>query len=137
MAVLKLRFAEIHAPLFLMGDKGTNLGTKLDPAKRKGLTLEYDREEKELLVTFDNMEAIIPVTNVATMIPETKETKKVAAKAEAAAKLDLATQAERATRPAVNAQVSGPQMHVHAGPGAGQTGQDDPAKRGPGRPPKQ
>lgn len=120
MSKIDLRFAEIHAPLFLMGEKGTNLGTKLDPAKRKGLKLVYDRGEKELLVSFEGMSAIIPATNVVSML-EVQSTKKVSAAAVKAAQKE-----DTPTGQPIVAQVSGPQLHVHAGPGHGQTGQDAP-----------
>lgn len=124
MARIDLRFAEIHAPLFLMGNKGTNLGTKLDPTKRQGLKLVYDRTEKELIVTYEGMTAIVPATNVVSMLEIQPASDKMDQKAKETEKADRAAQAERATRPAVNAQVSSPQSHVHAGPGAGQTGQE-------------
>ncbi len=118
MSRIDLRFAEIHAPLFLLGDKGKNLGTKLDPKKQTGLTLVYDRAEKELLVSYLDMEAIIPATNVVSMLPMKAE-KKVAAKAVKAAQKD-----DTLTGKPIEAQVSTPQTHVHAGPGHGQTGQE-------------
>lgn len=161
---IDLRFAEIHAPLFLMGDKGVNLGSKLDPAKRKGLVLTYDREAAELLVSYQDMNAIVPVTNVVSMLEASGNSGKL--------DLDVVRRAQKADTPIVvttqvakpiEAQVSTPQSHVFAGPGAGQTGQDQfkapvepsptlaeiqmiaheaaltqpvPIKRGRGRPPK-
>jgi hypothetical protein len=63
---IKLKFSELHNPLFLAG---TNLQLKLDPTKRQGMTLIYDREEKELLVYWNNEVAIIPSSNVSSMTP--------------------------------------------------------------------
>lgn len=121
MSKIDLRFAEIHAPLFLMGEKGTNLTTKLDPAKRKGLKLVYDRGEKELLVSFEGMSAIIPSTNIVSMMEVQSSSKKLDAKT-----LKALRKENTPTGQPIVAQVSGPQSHVHAGPGHGQTGQDAP-----------
>lgn len=104
--MIKIKWAELHTPLFLAG---TNLQTKLDPHKRHGLEMVYNRSEKELLVTYDNGEkketAIIPTTNVATMIEgEVNHRHKV----EPVAPITKIT-----------AQVETPQSHVHAGMGHG------------------
>lgn len=106
---LDLEFAELHNPLFLAG---TNLQMKLDPTKRSGLTLVYDRAEKELLVTYNGKVAIVPASNVSSMTPHGPRTAGVTKVAGLPAGL-------KAT-----AQVSTPQSHVHAGPGHGTTGQD-------------
>lgn len=106
---LELKFAELHSPLFL---SGTNLQMKLDPSKRHGMSLTYDRTEKELLVEYKGELAIIPTTNVVSMTPKGKEPEK--------------KQETKAPDPELarsTAQVSSPQSHVHAGPGHGQTGQ--------------
>ena len=120
---IDLRFAEIHAPLFLMGDKGMNLGTKLDPSKRTGLKLVYDRDAKELLVSFENMHAIVPATNVVSMIeaPAAKAAKVEPEAVRVAQKVDMP-----AFGTPITAQLETPQSHVHAGPGKGQTGQEMP-----------
>ena len=62
-----LKFCELHVPLFL---NGTNLQMKLDTNSRVGLSLIYDRSEKELMVYFNGGLAIIPSSNVASMTPE-------------------------------------------------------------------
>lgn len=123
-----LSFAELHAPLFLAGK---NFGMKLDGHKHHGIVLTYDREFKELWVTWKDTsgkshDAIIPLSNVASMTPfrEAPETAKE--------KLAKATTAPKADQPfgydpakyKTTAQVSTPQSHVHAGPGHGDTGQD-------------
>lgn len=101
--MIELKFAELHAPLFL---GGTNLQMKLDPTKRTGLTIAYDRVEKELLVTYNGNQAIIPSSNVMSMTPGTVEKKPVA------------SVPPRAT---VSAQVSTPMDHVFKGVGAGKS----------------
>lgn len=63
---IDLKFAETHNPIFLAG---TNLQLKLDPSKRTGMVLIYDRDEKELLVYWNKEMAIIPLSNVSNMIP--------------------------------------------------------------------
>lgn len=65
---MKLQFAELLSPLFL---GGTNLGLKLNPKTRSGLSLEYNREFKELHVTYNGVISIIPTeANVNSMEPE-------------------------------------------------------------------
>lgn len=111
---IDLDFAELHAPLFLAG---TNLQMKLDPSKRRGLTLVYDRGEKELLVTWAGRQAIVPLSNVASMTPSDEVTIKMVTP-------EQLIKASAKAKPA--AQVSTPQSHVHAGPGHGSTGQEPP-----------
>ena len=104
MAKIELKFAELHTALFLCGK---NHGMKLDPTKQMGLSLIYDRGEKELLVGWSGQEAIIPLSNVVSM-----------------------TAGEPKRKPAVvqnapvrpTAQVSTPTSHVFAGEGHGDTG---------------
>lgn len=108
--MIKIKWAELHTPLFLAG---TNLQTKLDPHKRHGLEMLYDRSEKELLITYDNGDkketAIVPITNVASMVegqiaarPVVEPVKPITAK--------------------ITAQVDSPQSHVFAGEGHGKSG---------------
>jgi hypothetical protein len=106
--LIKLEFLELHSPLFLAG---TNLGVKLDPVKSKhrGLVLEYDRPNQEVLVSFGGKVGIIPFTNVVAMIegePELKE--------------EVQPAPQFTTR--TGAQVDSPQGHVFKGPGHGKTG---------------
>lgn len=123
MTKINLKFAELHAPLFLAG---TNLAMKLDPTKRHGLTLTYDRAEKELIVGWAGQEAIVPVSNVASMTAaEAVKVAPVPVTSKTAATMAEA-QAEMARRGLTHAQVSTPQSHVHAGPGHGDTGQEKP-----------
>lgn len=126
----KISWAELHAPLFLAG---TNLGQKLDhKTKGSGVQMEYDEERHHLYVTYNGKTARIPETSVLSMVEGAPAVAKVVAQAPA--------------HP-IDAQVSTPQSHVHAGLGAGQTGQEGfkstpevemaaAVKRGPGRPPK-
>jgi hypothetical protein len=107
--MIELKFAELHNPLFL---GGKNHQLKLDPAKEAGLKLEYDRAEKELIVTYSDGKTttvgIIPSSNVACMVPG-----KVEGKAHSFHPIVAGMQ---------SAQVDSPMAHVHAGPGKGQTG---------------
>lgn len=106
--MIVLEFAELHSSLFLAG-AGINLGLKLDPTKREGLSLKYDRENQELLVSYAGKTAIVPTTNVVVMIegdPALKEIVKPAP--------------QFTTR--VGAQVDSPMGHVFKGPGHGKTG---------------
>ena len=63
---IAVKFASLHNPLFLAG---TNLQDKLDPTKRQGMILTYDRVEKELLVQFNGEVALVPSSNIASVIP--------------------------------------------------------------------
>ncbi len=107
---VNLKFAELRQPLFLAGK---NFGIKLEPKKHDhaGMTLVYDRAEKELLIGWKGEEAIIPTANVASMtidaLPATEPEPEMA----------------RPMRAKVSAQVDTPQSHVFAGPGGGTTGQ--------------
>ena len=62
---MKIKYAELQNPLFLAG---TNFGLKLDVNRKQGLVMLYDRKEKELLVMYNNETAIVPTTNVASMV---------------------------------------------------------------------
>lgn len=106
MSQIQLKYVELHNPLFLAG---TNLQTKLDPGKRGGLQLFYDRTEKELLVHWQGAVGIIPSSNVACMVEGLPE-----------------VHVPQHTHPIVaglqGAQVETPMSHVHAGFGHGKTG---------------
>jgi hypothetical protein len=107
MAKLKLEFAELHKPLFLAG---TNMKEKLHSLRDGDPELIYDREEKELLVTYKGKMAIIPVFgSVSSMTPA--GTTKI-----------TPLPAPPPPGKKVNAQVSTPMGHVFEGQGAGQTG---------------
>lgn len=98
----EVEYAELHTPLFLAG---TNLGQKLDPRKRHGMHMSFDDEKKRLIVKWGHKVAQIPEANIACFIEGTivEPPKIVPAKS------------------AMTAQVSTPQDHVFAGPGAGKT----------------
>lgn len=103
---IQLKFAELHSPLFLAG---TNLGMKLDPAKRSGLVLKYIREYGELHVIWQQELSIVPKTNVTNMVP-----------GECKPHIQQISHAQGAT--ISHAQVETPMSHVHAGFGHGKTG---------------
>ncbi len=106
---LEIEFAELHNPLFLAG---TNLQMKLDPTKRTGLKLEYDRAEKELLVTYNGRMAIVPSANVSSMTPVATDPALYA---------KIGTDMSLAPKVKPTAQVASPTDHVFAGPGHGKT----------------
>lgn len=113
---IPLSFAELHGPLFLAGK---NFGQKLDKYKHPGIVLEYDTDRHWLQVTWSKNEAWVPLSNVSSMTP-VGEPVKTATQTLAAA---IAPTPELA-RGKLSAQVETPQSHVHAGPGAGVTGQE-------------
>ncbi len=102
----EIKFAEVHTALFLAG---SNLGLKLDPGRRTGLSMLYDETKRRLEVTWNGETGWVPETNVAIMIPGKPK-----------AKLG------QVSHPQVvgisSAQVETPYGHVHAGPGKGKTG---------------
>ncbi len=120
MSKIELRFAELHAPLFISDEKhqGKNFGMKLDHVKHRGIKLEYDRDAQELLVTWEGREAIVPLTNVISMQPATTAPATVI-KAPINTKQSPGSPLAKAS-----AQVATPQGHVFEGPGKGQTGQE-------------
>ena len=63
---INCKSADLHNPLFL---GGVNLQMKLDISKRVGLTLTYDRVEKELIVELNNHVTVIPSSNIANYSP--------------------------------------------------------------------
>jgi hypothetical protein len=98
-----VKYAELHSPIFLAG---TNLGAKLDPTKRTGLTLNFDEDKKRLIVGWNGEKGCVPEPNCAMWIEG-----KIEARGHVAA---VKTKAAPIT-----AQVEGPQSHVFAGPGGG------------------
>lgn len=104
-----LKYAELHSPLFLAG---TNLQMKLDIDKRRGLVMEYNKEDKELKVTWAGETAILPCTSVFSMVPITLS--KVT-------EINPPDPEKRGPGRPPKAQVSTPQDHVFAGPGFGKT----------------
>ncbi len=104
-----LEYVELHSALFL---SKKNLGLKLDPIKIPGLKLSYDRPNQEVLVEYGGKVAIVPFTNVVSMIegdPALKEEK-------------LPEPQFTTAVPRSGAQVDSPQGHVFKGPGHGKTG---------------
>lgn len=63
---IKIRFAELHTPLFLAG---TNLTAKLDTVNnnRREIFLQYDTEMAKLHVVFNEHLCLIPDGNIASM----------------------------------------------------------------------
>lgn len=97
--------ANLHSPHFhACGITGKNMGERLDASRDAQLTMVYDRETKELEVTWQGKTAFVPESNVKAYYEledktGPKEVRKVVG--------------------AVKAQVSTPQDHVFAGPGGG------------------
>jgi hypothetical protein len=96
-----VKYAELHSPIFLAG---TNLGAKLDPSKRNGLSLHFDEDKKRLKVTWMNESGWVPEPNCAMWIE---------GKAEPRGGIPIAHKG------LPTAQVDSPQSHVFAGPGSG------------------
>lgn len=112
MPMLPVKRAKLHTDIFVAGK---NLKESLDKKEhRHNLHMEYCREHQELHVTY-NLNGvvetvIVPATNIVCMAVGESEHEPVPAVQQAAVKM--------------TAQVSSPQGHVFAGPGAGKTGKD-------------
>lgn len=119
MSLIPIKFAELHNPLFL---GGTNHQTKLDPTKRTGLTLSYNRAEKELIVQFNDSVAILPSSNVASMTVYNPSDIGVTV-ASKPVKTPITHVSHAMVAGIDRAQVSDPTRDVVFGAGAGQTGQ--------------
>jgi hypothetical protein len=102
---IEVKRARLHTPLFL---GGKNLGDHLDRTRGeyRDLGMFYDTEEQMLYVTWNKETTWIPLTNVANGVSGAPQVRAVS------------TPAQRAP---IEAQVSTPQGHVHAGPGHGKT----------------
>ena len=107
MPRIDVGYAKLHDDLFL---NGKNFGKGLDSNRHSGIKIEYDQEEKELLVTWMGILAHIPSTNVASYTPGPAIDRKVS---------QLASPQVAGIG---SAQVESPMSHVHAGLGAGRTG---------------
>jgi hypothetical protein len=134
---IDLKFAELHTALFMSssGGQGVNMGLKLNTigglGHKDGVSLTYDRVEKELHVRYKGELAIIPSTNVASMTPKDPnvlgDTPTSAPATPAVKAVEPVKEAKTAPTTAtkkVTAQVSSPQGHVFEGPGAGKNGQE-------------
>lgn len=131
---INLEFAELHAPLF---HAGYNLGLKLDPKQRKDLSLVFDQETNELLVTYNGKTSHVTITSIHSYVPASLPASVQVSMAEKlkdaqknyVAPVPLPTQ-PAAAFDATMAQVGSPHDHVFAGPGGGDTGQQAVPKRG-------
>jgi hypothetical protein len=120
MKEISIKFAELHNALFL---GGTNHQMKLDPSKRQGMKLHYDRAEKELIVEFNGHVAIVPSSNVASMT--LSNPKDIGVTAAGTAKSTPQTHINHPVVAGIDrAQVSDPTRDVVFGVNAGQVGQD-------------
>ncbi len=124
-----VEYATLHAPHFHLS--GVNLGDKLDsrPKGRAGLTLQWDTDDKELLVIYAGRVEHVPETNVKSYalkdeLPPPAIVKEVPKAVEPATPQAPDKAMGRPAR--ATAQVSTPTQHVFAGPGAGDTGQAPP-----------
>ena len=102
----KIAWVHLHAPLFHFS--GANLGDKLDPRVRQGLTMEYCEEQRHLYVSYNNATQRVPETTIISMV-------------EASNVVALPKAQVPAPGP-IEAQVETPTSHVFAGKGKGQTG---------------
>lgn len=100
-------FADLHKVLFL---GGKNHGEKLDSYRFPDLKMQYDKKEKELVVSWKGATTHIPSTNIACYEPGLPKDRGIA---------QLAS--PMIANISGTAQVETPFGHVHAGPGKGKT----------------
>ena len=107
--------ADLHDVIFV---GGKNLTGKLDarPKGTAGLKLQWDEEEDELVVTYQGETGRMPHTGVKIYFTSEGNEK------HSGLKEVNVHQTQHANPAARGAQVSTPQGHVFAGPGAGKTG---------------
>lgn len=65
--MIKIIFAELHAPMFL---GGKSLGNKLDIAKTQGLNIWYEPKHQDLYISYNSMATILPKTSAMHFVPE-------------------------------------------------------------------
>lgn len=107
MNQVSVKFAELHVALFL---NGKNFGLKLDPTKITGLTMIYDYDKEELLVSWNKL-------------PDVAHIMKSTCAYYIVGEIDPPpASVTELPRERITAQVDSPMMHVHAGPGKGKTG---------------
>jgi len=99
-------FAKLHDDLFF---GGKSFGKRLEQMTHGGLKMVYDREEKELVVSWNGQSARIPSTNIVSYSTDPGKDRKIV----------------QTASPQVagisSAQVETPFGHVHAGPGKGKS----------------
>lgn len=67
--MINIIYADLHTPLFMAG---VNFGTKLDPTKRTSphLKLQWDDDNRRLVVVYNGKVCFIPEANIASAQPE-------------------------------------------------------------------
>lgn len=105
---INIRSVRLHSTIFV---GGRNLSDKI--AAKPDLILEYDRKEKELHVTFQGETAIVPSTNINSMVLQIEAD---TIRSEPRVEIPFSTK--------TTAQIDSPMAHVFAGPGAGKTGKE-------------
>lgn len=102
--IVDVRFAVLHEGFIFAG---RNFDAKLDLHRYSDLKLQYDRDEKELLVSYNGEVLNMPHTNVkGYQIGEFKS------------RYAPQVSHPQVANVAITAQVETPHSHVHAGPGA-------------------
>jgi hypothetical protein len=114
MQLLPITWAELHSPLFL---GGTNLGQKLDPAKKTGLKIARNVDERIIYVVYNGCCAEIPEAAFQNWNPDGKRKDEVLAAVNAAVpdKIKAAPSPSHTPGRPIEAQVSTPTSHVFAG----------------------
>jgi hypothetical protein len=67
MSKVKLKFVQVHAPLFVAGK---NFGEKIKAEQTKGVALMFDDAKGRLFVEYNGEIAVVPEPSVLSMIAE-------------------------------------------------------------------
>jgi len=108
MSRVDVTFAKLHDDLFF---GGKSFGKRLELTNNGGLRMLYDKEDKELIVSWNGKTAHIPSTNIVSYSTDPSEDRKIVQMASPQV-LGIGS-----------AQVETPMSHVHSGHGHGKTGQ--------------
>jgi hypothetical protein len=113
---MKLKSVTLHDVLFV---SGRNFKQEISAGKVGNceVTLDYDRAEKELTITYGETAVIIPSSNIRSMVVSAEE--RPAPKVELSSDLTKPKPITKFTPVKTTAQASTPQQHVMQGLGAG------------------
>lgn len=106
--IVDVKYATLHEAFNF---QGKNFEKTLDGLKYAGIGLQYDKDDKELLISWSGETMYMPHTNVKGYVPGKLEGRKV-----------LPITHAMVAGISTSAQVETPQGHVHAGLGKGKTG---------------
>lgn len=111
--MIKLKYLEVHQPLFL---SGKNFGTKLNTEQLSGLELDFHPDKSMVTVKYNGQVSFFNWVNAANMIP--KNASDIGFNLEAVRKVETHV-SHPMTNGISSAQVETPASHVFKGKGQG------------------